>query len=88
MPATIIGNTISTWTMDWLCPWPDRADMYTHVTGSISASVLSRMNAVLKANVGARHESAGGACDWAGRDTVAQQRRRGLRKVTEAVAGQ
>jgi hypothetical protein len=47
MPATIIGNTISAWTMDWLCPCPDRADMYTQVTGSMSARVLSRMNAVL-----------------------------------------
>ncbi len=64
-PATIIGSTISTCTTDWLCPWADRADMYTQVTGSMSASVLSRMKAVLKPNVARATRSAGGACDWA-----------------------
>jgi len=39
--------------------------MYTQVTGSMSASVLSRMTTVLRANQARAARSAGGAFDWA-----------------------
>ncbi len=39
--------------------------MYTQVTGSMSARVLSRMNTVLKPNAARVARSAGGAFDWA-----------------------
>ncbi len=63
-PATTIGRMMSVCTTDWLYVRVRCADMYTHDTGSISASVASMIRRVVIASSTGGASCAAGALVW------------------------